>query len=746
MTFMTVHVTMKMWRVSACGGWLYASGLDLEGRVKTGAGIGPDKIQIGFKGEVIIMGTTALTNVILVDEKKCINCYACITACPVKYCTDGSKEKLLINHDLCLGCGHCIHACSHKARLPVDDTAHFFSDLKRKDKMVAIVAPAVVSSFPDAYLRLNGYLKSIGVEAVFDVSFGAELTVLSYLDYIKRENPRLVIAQPCPAIVTFIEIYHPELIPYLAPVDSPMLHSIKMIREYYPQYRDHKVAVISPCIAKRIEFDETKLGDYNITMVLLKKYFETNGISLASFPEEEYEGAPAERAAGFSSPGGLLDTIEKFIPGIRRQTRKIEGVHTVYPYLTDVAKLINSPGMKFPLLIDCLNCEKGCNGGPGTGNDAKPMDELESPVRKRIAKLEKTLGSSNPRKASSALKKHRETVGKYWRPGMYKRDYRDLSGNLSIVEPTENQLTEVYRTLKKYTSKDIYDCTACGYMKCKSMAVAIFNGLNKPEHCTHFNAATVEDTREELRRQLYEQINKAISMLGGMQEMTQILLKRLDEHLSGMSRGTEVAESMKTALVNASNLARKEQESIQGLLESAGKGKESMQETTRSVNDISQSVDGIASAIKIIAAIAANTNLLAMNAAIEAAHAGEAGRGFAVVADEIRRLSETTRDNSRNISQTLSSIIEGINLTSRRSGGTSELIDGMSKYIDGFAGAMMNFIDTLNNLSVEGSVITSVMQEVCTHSDAVKIGYHELIENIRRIKEEMEIMSVQAQV
>jgi methyl-accepting chemotaxis protein len=171
-----------------------------------------------------------------------------------------------------------------------------------------------------------------------------------------------------------------------------------------------------------------------------------------------------------------------------------------------------------------------------------------------------------------------------------------------------------------------------------------------------------------------------------------------------------------------------------------------MMETTKSVKDISQSVDGIASAIKIIAAIASNTNLLAMNAAIEAAHAGEAGRGFAVVADEIRRLSETTRDNSRNISQTLSSIIEGINLTSRRSSGTSELIDGMSKYIDGFAVAMTNFINTLNKLSSEGAVITSAMKEVYTHSDAVKEGYNEIIENISKIKEEMEIMSVQAQV
>jgi iron only hydrogenase large subunit-like protein len=62
------------------------------------------------------------------------------------------------------------------------------------------------------------------VEDFFDVSFGAELTVKSCLEYMKAENPSTVIAQPCPAIVTYIELYQRELLPYLAPADSPMLH------------------------------------------------------------------------------------------------------------------------------------------------------------------------------------------------------------------------------------------------------------------------------------------------------------------------------------------------------------------------------------------------------------------------------------------------------------------------------------------------------------------------------------------
>jgi Pyruvate/2-oxoacid:ferredoxin oxidoreductase delta subunit len=135
-----------------------------------------------------------LTAVIKIDEEKCVNCHACIAACPVKYCNNGAGEKVRVNHQLCIGCGHCIHACTHHARLIVDDSELFFSALDKREKIIAIVAPAAASNFPGQYLNLNGYLKSRGVEAVFDVSFGAELTVFSYVKYIKEKNRNYSVA------------------------------------------------------------------------------------------------------------------------------------------------------------------------------------------------------------------------------------------------------------------------------------------------------------------------------------------------------------------------------------------------------------------------------------------------------------------------------------------------------------------------------------------------------------------------
>ncbi|MCL1814686.1 MAG: methyl-accepting chemotaxis protein [Treponema sp.] len=669
----------------------------------------------------------SLAPVIKIDEEKCINCYACITTCPVKYCMDGSGKTLTINPDLCVGCGNCIVTCRHEARKPIDDSERFLTDLKRGEKMIAIVAPAAASVFAGNYLRLNGYLKSLGVPAVFDVSFGAELTVVSYVNYIKEKKPKLVIAQPCPAIVSFIELYHPNLLPYLAPADSPMLHTIKMIREYYPQYQNCKIAVVSPCIAKQREFDETKLGDYNVTMLALKKLLEAQGVNLSHYQEMEYIGAPAERAVLFSVPGGLLDTAERFVPGIRRDTRKIEGVNTIYPYLRGVSHKLDDPDIEFPLLVDCLNCEKGCNGGPGTGNARRNMDELESPVIKRSAMLEKQL---NPKRLEKLYKKYHRVLNRYWKPGLYKREYRNLSGNYTLKRPSETELTEIYKSMKKYSEADLYDCTSCGYGSCRSMATAIFNKLNKPGNCAKYTMALLEEEKKTtvyINQQLKEHISRALGMIEEINNLVEKLNTSINTQSESVNESATVTGKIVNSLKSTSDLSRQKRESVKELIENAGKGQDAMKETIQAVQSISESVEGIAAAIKIISVIAANTNLLSMNAAIEAAHAGEAGKGFAVVADEIRRLSETTRENSRSISQTLSSIIAGINTTSKRSDDAGSVINGISDEINGLAATMTELIDTLSELSSESSGITSSLNSLQENSSAVKTDYAQML-------------------
>ncbi len=427
--------------------------------------------------------TSTLLPVVEVNQELCVNCHACITVCPVKYCNDGSGDHVNINHDMCIGCGSCLKRCTHEARYYIDDYNDMMDELEKKTPVVAIVAPSVVASFGESYLKINGWLKSIGIDAVFDVSFGAELTVKSYVEHILENKPQTVIAQPCPAIVTYLELYMPELLQNLAPVDSPMLHTMKMIREFYPEYMHHRIAVISPCLAKKREFQELGMGDFNIAFKTISRIFIENQTPLSSFESIEYINPPAERGVLFSSPGGLLETAKRWIPDMEKRTRKIEGVHTVYDYLSKLPEAIRDGSA--PLLVDCLNCEFGCNSGPLTLNSGKALDSMEGSVRKRKAAQQKNYTGDNDMEIQEEVDR---VLTPYWRRELYRRSYRNLSQNNRIFYPDDSQLKDIYESMHKYKSEDIYNCSSCGYESCENMAVAIHHGLNRAENC-HFYMA-----------------------------------------------------------------------------------------------------------------------------------------------------------------------------------------------------------------------------------------------------------------
>ncbi|MDC0584110.1 4Fe-4S binding protein [Bacteroidales bacterium] len=438
----------------------------------------------------------ALSKIVDINKDKCTNCHQCISVCPCKFANDGTEDEVRVNHDLCIGCGQCVKACTHNARIIVDDFDDAFNALKSKEKLIAFVAPAIAANFPGKYLKINAWLRSLGVDAIFDVSFGAELTVKSYIEHIKNTSVKTIISQPCPAIVTYLQLYKPELLKYLAPADSPMLHTVKMVKEFHPEYKDHKCMIISPCTAKRREFDETGLVDYNVTFSKINDFLKEQNINLDNFKETGFNNDPAERAVLFSSPGGLLETAEREIPGIRRKTRKIEGPEVVYKYFENLEESINNGTA--PLIVDCLNCHAGCNGGTGTDVADLNIDELEYRVNTRCDKNIDRYKNEN--KTLSTI------INKYWKPELYSRKYKNLNYSYleSIKEPNEAELDATLKQMHKFNDEDLINCASCGYNSCTEMAKAIFNNLNKKENCFEFNQKEVEEQNKELDKKVLE--------------------------------------------------------------------------------------------------------------------------------------------------------------------------------------------------------------------------------------------------
>ncbi len=455
------------------------------------------------------------------NQDLCVGCNRCARECPIEtanftYQNEEGNIKVKVDAAKCIVCGACITVCKHGARYYVDDTQSFFADLAAGAPLSVIAAPSFKTNFPE-WKRLLSYLRKAGVNKIYDVSLGADICIWAHLRYIEKYKPRSIVTQPCASIVSYCEMHRHELLGNLSPIHSPMACVAAYMRKY--EGITGKIAALSPCIAKAVEFEAIGSIQYNVTFTRLREFINAHEIIL---PEEESGFDHHESGPGclFPTPGGLKENIE-FFTGRTLRVDKAEG-RDVYKKLDAYAA---APVELLPQIFDVLNCQEGCNIGPGCPHD-KDFFQLQTAM---CAARQAVAGRRDASYYDAAYARYDELFDL----GDFIREYTPVRAG--SAEVTETDIQNAFALLEKDTyAKQNFNCGACGSNTCRDMARKIALKVNIPINCI------VKEQNKN--KELYQRNAKYIDLINAIGQ--NLLSAGDDKHTDAILNSTRTLTSL----------------------------------------------------------------------------------------------------------------------------------------------------------------------------------------------------------
>ena len=269
-------------------------------------------------------------------------------------------------------------------------------------------------------------------------------------------------------------------------------------------------------------------------------------------------------------------------------------------------------------------------------------------------------------------------------------------------------------------------------------------GVNSQETASATNEimANINSVRVQAETQSAA-VEETANVLENSREHVGELVDLINTQVAGITQASAAIEEMISNISAVSNSVKLMSESFKILGTNVGDGNQKLENVGTRVNQMAAQSKMLIQANNMIAQVASQTNLLAMNAAIEAAHAGEAGRGFSVVADEIRKLAETSAAQSKNIYNELKEISSSIDDVVGLSQEAQNSFDSIVN--------QLNVTDTImgqsDNAMTEQSAASSQILEALADMKGQSVSVNEKTGNLRKgIEEVQNNMTVVSQV
>ena len=272
------------------------------------------------------------------------------------------------------------------------------------------------------------------------------------------------------------------------------------------------------------------------------------------------------------------------------------------------------------------------------------------------------------------------------------------------------------------------------------------NNMGKSSAETTEHIGQIISSINDIHSQMGEQSTKVRNTAAAVSDMTsniQSLEQITYDQSKTVAQANDAIDHMIGSINSVNQSIEKMATSFSELERNANEGIQTQADVNDKINQIESQSEMLQEANATINHIASQTNLLAMNAAIEAAHAGEAGKGFAVVADEIRKLSETSAAQSKTIGQQLGNIrasindvVNASNISGQAFATVSDNIKDTTKLIAEIRSAM----DQQNTGNLQIGEALKAMSQIRDAAKEMADGNAEILQSIQSLQDNTELM------
>ena len=277
-------------------------------------------------------------------------------------------------------------------------------------------------------------------------------------------------------------------------------------------------------------------------------------------------------------------------------------------------------------------------------------------------------------------------------------------------------------------------------------------GTNLSSNMTE-TAAAINQITANIQNIKGRTINQSASVSETNATMEQItnniqkLNEQVERQTASVSQSSSAIEEMLANVQSVTNTLIKNQENVNSLTTASEVGRASLQDDSQDIQEITRESEGLLEINSVMENIASQTNLLSMNAAIEAAHAGEAGKGFAVVAGEIRKLATNSSEQSKTISNVLKKIKASIEKITKSTNDVLQKFEVIDEHIRTVSEQEENIRNAMEEqsqgskqvLEAVGS-LNDITQHVKSESEEMRTGSTEVInegKNLEMITQEI---------